>query len=262
MTCPYCDYIACMKHELIADDMHPPYMVAFIGWEANPLQLYALSSQQWGIECSKAALQIGMNMLARKYDLHVHDLILLQDPFSVLAKKTLNKHSMHIVCCSTKVVHAGSKKGHKTPLHNIEAHVMDHAGCPFEFCISPHTVLPAEPEAMKEEQKDEKDKKDEKDEKGEKKDEKKDETKGVKTIVPSNNFVCPFWLVQKATEGEGNMCLATEVVEVGPFSVHVPIMTNIKRIMKDEVLMLSPLSTKRSTVAPVAPKTKAARIAK
>ena len=233
-----------MQHELIADDMHHPCMVAFIGWEANPLQLYALSSQQWGIECSKAALQIGMNMLARKYDLHVHDLILLQDPFSVLAKKTLNKHSMHIVCCSTKVLHAGSmKKGYKTPLHNFEAHVMDHAGCPFEFCISPHAVLPAEPEA---------------DEKGEK----KDETKGVKTIVPSNSFVCPFWLVQKVTEGEGNMSLVTEVVEVGPFSVHVPMMTNIKRIMKDEVLMLSPISTKRSAVAPVAPKAKAARMAK
>ena len=49
-------------------------------------------------------------------------------------------------------------------------------------------------------------------------------------------FVSPYWFVQKGDD-DINMAQSLQAVEVGPFIAHVPVMTNSRKLNKDDMLV-------------------------
>ena len=216
------------------------------GWELAPSKLYALSSSSWNLEGCKSALQIAMQIVARKFETHVHEVALLHDPYMCIVKseKPIPRGALTLVACSSKVVPASSlKKGAKPPNNSIEAHVMDHAGNIWNFFIAPTTILPEE--AVDEENVPAGDDKPAPEDEAKQKT--TDEAKQKKTADEATEaatneddiktFICPFWFTQRGTDS--NMTVSHEVVELGPFSAHVPIMSNSKKLTKGDVLVFA-----------------------
>ena len=221
------------------------------GWETNPSNLYALNSSSWNLECCKSALLIAMLMLCRKYEALVHDVVLLQDPCMAMAKKVIAKGALIFVACSTKVVSASSmKKGAKPPNQSVESHVMDHAGNTWCFHVAPHTALPDDDVKKDTEKKAATGA----DSKGT---EEKEAADAGSKAAEDKTFICPFWFTQKGTDS--NMTIGMEVVELGSFSVHVPIMTNSKKLLKGDALIWSEGNKRPAPEAVAKAKAKAAK---
>ena len=230
------------------------------GWELAPSKLYALSSSSWNLEGCKSALHIAMQIVARKYEAHVYEVALLHDPYMCIAKseKPIPRGALTLVACSSKVIPASSlKKGAKPPNNSSEAHVMDHAGNIWNFFIAPTTILPEE--AVDEEKVPAEDDKQAPEDEAKQKttfEAKQKTADGTKKKTANDAkqtadeaatnedakddikaFICPFWFVQRGTDS--NMIVSHEVVELGPFSAHVPLMSNSKRLTKGDVLVFA-----------------------
>lgn len=217
-----------------------------------PSKLYALSSSSWNLEGCKSALHIAMQIVARKYEAHVYEVALLHDPYMCIAKseKPIPRGALTLVACSSKVIAASSlKKGAKPPNNSSEAHVMDHAGNIWNFFIAPTTILPEEAvdeekvpaEGDKQAPEDEAKQKTTFEAKQKAANDPKQTADEAATNEDANDdiktFICPFWFIGRGTDS--NMIVSHEVVELGPFSAHVPIMSNSKRLTKGDVLVFA-----------------------
>jgi len=169
------------------------------GWEDHRGAVYALENKAWLSECARGALQIGMQSVARENTDCIDKLELLIDPQFVRVKKDCPKGSVCLVGCSSKVsVKTGTGAG-------VSCAVTSHSGDRMLLWVTPQFAPP---------------------------------------LLPSGDladvaFVAPFWFVQKATSSdqEVNMALSFRPMEVGSFIVHVPVMTNSRKLHSGEVLM-------------------------
>ena len=169
------------------------------GWEDHHDTVYALEIKAWLPECARGTLQFGMQPVAREYPECIDKLELLIDPQFVRVKQDCSRGSVCLVGCSSK---ASAKTGTGA---GVSCAVTSHSGDRMLLWVTPQFVPP---------------------------------------LLPSGDladaaFVVPFWFVQKATssEKEVNMALSFRPVEVGSFIVHVPVLTNSRKLHMHEVLM-------------------------
>ena len=140
---------------------------------------------------------IAMQSLAGQYESVLPKLDLLVHPHGIRARAAFPKESLTLVCCSTKC-------GLQLPGRNlIECKVMDHSGTAMIIMVAPHIAWP------------------------------------LTSAGEANDqaFVAPFWFASMVTEKEeANLQLQTKVVEVASYAVHVPILTNPKKVAEDTLL--------------------------
>jgi len=162
------------------------------------MDAYAVSNQPWSAECTKGAVALAMQHLAKEHQEAVRGLQLMQDPHMAKACKAYAKGSLTLVCCSTKV--STTTKGNI----NMQIDVLHPSGLKVVLFAQPCFVLPF----------------DGKDKKAE------------------HPFVAPFWFAQQNEGPDGNMELKTKRVQVLGFVVHLPVLVNVSKIEEDEFLLI------------------------
>jgi len=157
-----------------------------------------LSSVAWHTEQIKGAANIAM---AEQYRLHQHifdDLTLLQHPASVKAERDFGKGEVRLVGASTLIETAKANTS-GIPIGDFPMP----SGESQVFVVMPRFATPQTPQGEKN----------------------------------KNAWCAPFWCVGPATTAKtANMELIYESVQVGPFKVAVPILSNHKPVKKGAIL--------------------------
>ena len=119
-------------------------------------------------------------------------------------------------CSKGSLVFVGcsSRVTHKSSAQAIACSVTDHTGARIEMFVHPHFVTPLLPNGD----------------------------------LAETAFVSPYWSIQKGDDNI-NMAQSLQAVEVGPFIVHVPVMTNTRKVCKDDMLVYKPKDAKGEPAA-------------